>query len=215
MATAFGRDTPMLPEGPLAPPGHYRIRLSVGEKKLTQPLSLRMDPRVSTSTQDLLRQFEMETRIAAATEQTYVAFKQLEELRAQAKARLEEAKSAGGGSGGQGDALVAALQAFVRKAAALAGEKDSQETKPTFYLLNDQLADLFSVVDSADAAPTAQAQTGLEELQAQLASHMAAWQAFQRDDLPAVNAALRQAGLQPIELHAGATRNAAEGLLAQ
>jgi photosystem II stability/assembly factor-like uncharacterized protein len=40
-------------EAPWAPPGEYTVRLTVDEKQLTQPLSLRLDPRVTTPAADL------------------------------------------------------------------------------------------------------------------------------------------------------------------
>jgi len=38
---------------PWAPPGEYTVRLTVGGEQFTQPLSLRLDPRVETSAGDL------------------------------------------------------------------------------------------------------------------------------------------------------------------
>src|SRR5262249_6549867 len=46
------------PIGPLAPPGKYSVRLTVGGQTYSAPLELGMDPRVKTSSGDLLKQFD-------------------------------------------------------------------------------------------------------------------------------------------------------------
>ncbi len=43
--------------GPLAPPGTYQVRLTVGDQTLTQPFTLVKDPRVTASDADLQTQF--------------------------------------------------------------------------------------------------------------------------------------------------------------
>ncbi|MBV8818772.1 MAG: glycoside hydrolase, partial [Acidobacteriaceae bacterium] len=63
MAASFGEDTPMLPQGPMVVPGKYEVRLTVDGKAVTQPLTVVMDPRVKTSTADLVKQFDFGMRI--------------------------------------------------------------------------------------------------------------------------------------------------------
>ena len=62
---ALPGDTPALPLGPQVVPGAYQVRLSVGERVLTQPLVVRMDPRVKTSARDLSALFSLERQISA------------------------------------------------------------------------------------------------------------------------------------------------------
>jgi hypothetical protein len=47
-----GRTYPRV-DAPWAPPGEYTVRLTVGGQAFTQPLSLRLDPRVTTPAEDL------------------------------------------------------------------------------------------------------------------------------------------------------------------
>jgi hypothetical protein len=49
-----GRTYPRV-DSPWAPPGEYTVRLTVGGQEFTQPLSLRLDPRVTTPASDLAR----------------------------------------------------------------------------------------------------------------------------------------------------------------
>jgi hypothetical protein len=66
--TAVLQKTAPQPTGPWALPGDYSIVLTAGGKSFTQPLTVKMDPRVKISAADLAKQFELsktlyETRI--------------------------------------------------------------------------------------------------------------------------------------------------------
>jgi photosystem II stability/assembly factor-like uncharacterized protein len=64
--SAIYHDTPRYPLGAAVLPGQYKVVLTVGGKSYTQPLGVRMDPRVKTSPEDLRRQFELDRKIADA-----------------------------------------------------------------------------------------------------------------------------------------------------
>lgn len=55
--------TPAEPRGPVAVPGEYLVRLTVDGSAYTQPLTVRMDPRVQTPPAALRQQFELSMRI--------------------------------------------------------------------------------------------------------------------------------------------------------
>ncbi|MBS1714985.1 MAG: glycoside hydrolase [Armatimonadetes bacterium] len=59
--TAVLRDTPFGATGPWAPIGTYTVRLTVDGASVEQPLTLRLDPRVTTSPEGLTVQSEMLT----------------------------------------------------------------------------------------------------------------------------------------------------------
>jgi hypothetical protein len=61
-------DTPKEPRGPWAPPGKYTVRLTAGGHTVTQPLWVRMDPRVKTSAGALAEQFQRSLKLADALE---------------------------------------------------------------------------------------------------------------------------------------------------
>ena len=63
-------DTPREPRGPWAVPGTYTVRLTVDGRTLTQPLRLKMDPRVRTSPEDLGAQIERSLDVARAMART-------------------------------------------------------------------------------------------------------------------------------------------------
>ena len=68
--SAIYEDTWREPRGPVALPGRYELRLTVDGRTLTQPLTVRMDPRVRTTPVALARQFAAATRLAAAMRRT-------------------------------------------------------------------------------------------------------------------------------------------------
>jgi hypothetical protein len=63
---AVYRNTARRPEGVWAHPGQYTVRLTVDGKSLTQPLRLKMDPRVKTTPAALLQQFTLSKRLSDA-----------------------------------------------------------------------------------------------------------------------------------------------------
>jgi photosystem II stability/assembly factor-like uncharacterized protein len=62
--SAIYRDTPRYPVGVLVMPGEYSMKLTVNGKSYTQPLTVKMDPRVKTPLAGLLQQFTLAQRIA-------------------------------------------------------------------------------------------------------------------------------------------------------
>ena len=63
--SAIYGDTPREPMGPIALPGAYTVRLSVAGKSFSQPLTLKMDPRVKTSPAALALQFQLASKIVS------------------------------------------------------------------------------------------------------------------------------------------------------
>ena len=59
-------NTPREPRGPWAPPGRYTVRLTAGGRTVSQPLVVRMDPRVKTPAAGLARQFALSARLTDA-----------------------------------------------------------------------------------------------------------------------------------------------------
>jgi photosystem II stability/assembly factor-like uncharacterized protein len=71
--SATYRDTPLEPLGVLAVPGAYMVKLTVNGASITQPLTLKMDPRASITTVGLQQQFALATRIASMMNRTFDA----------------------------------------------------------------------------------------------------------------------------------------------
>jgi hypothetical protein len=69
--SAAYRDTPLEPLGVLAVPGTYTVKLTVNGTTLTQPLTLKMDPRASITPLGLQQQFTLATQVAGMMNRTY------------------------------------------------------------------------------------------------------------------------------------------------
>ncbi len=68
--------TPRQPQGPLAPPGRYTVKLSVAGRTYTVPLTVKMDPRVRVSGAALERQFQLSMRLATMMSRSAAALLQ-------------------------------------------------------------------------------------------------------------------------------------------
>jgi len=69
------------PTGPWAAPGSYIVRLTANGRSSTQPLTIKMDPRVKATQAELMRQFELASRLAARLGEVSSAMQQAGELR--------------------------------------------------------------------------------------------------------------------------------------
>ena len=63
---AIYMNTPREPRGPWVMPGTFAVKLTANGRTVTQPLVMRMDPRVKTPLAGLARQFALSTQLSAA-----------------------------------------------------------------------------------------------------------------------------------------------------
>jgi photosystem II stability/assembly factor-like uncharacterized protein len=197
IAAAFGEDAIMVPEGPLAPPGLYQVRLTVAGRSYTAPLGLKMDPRVRVPAPALSHQFALEMKIVEAVNQSYDAVQPLRALRTQLKdlqTKLINDASA--------KPLLDAVNSLDQNAAELLAVE--QTYPPTGIVsvasLNGALGSLLSLVEGADAAPTMQAASAFVTYRRLLDQQLVKWRGLKEKDLPALNTLLRQRQLPPIKI---------------
>src|SRR5437762_1702216 len=79
------------PSGPLAVPGNYIVKLTANGKSSTQPLTIKLDPRVKTPQDALVQQFGLASRLAARLGEVSLALEQVGDLRKQIEARKKDA----------------------------------------------------------------------------------------------------------------------------
>ncbi|MFY9561192.1 MAG: glycoside hydrolase [Terriglobales bacterium] len=196
--SAIFHDTPRYPLGAAVVPGQYNISLTVEGKALTQPLHLRMDPRVKTSPEDLRRQFDLDRKIADALHRDYEAVQQVRTLRSQLKS-LTERKP--------GPEITRTVSDLEAKAAVLEGNEGGYGTSflttpegRSLARLNTGLSSVLSALDSTDAAPTTQQSAMFAELEKALGEQLSSWERIKSKDVADLNAQLKQAGLPAIDL---------------
>jgi photosystem II stability/assembly factor-like uncharacterized protein len=195
--SAILHDTPQYPLGGWAMPGKYTVKLMVEGKSYTQPLTIKMDPRIKTSEADLHKQFEMEAGAVEGMNESYEARRQVQSLRTQLKDRAGKATGA----------LADSLGALEKQAAELEGASQSSffgiptSGKPSenFSTLNQHFAALLAVADSADVAPTTQASAAYLEIEDAFEKLVDRWKKIQSTDLPALNSALKKLHLQEVD----------------
>jgi photosystem II stability/assembly factor-like uncharacterized protein len=196
--SAIAHNTPQYPLGAWAMPGNYVLKLTINGKTYTKPLVVKMDPRITTSQTDLRKQFEIETAAAQGMGQSYHALKRVRSLRTQLKDRAEKAsKSSVADSIGTLDTQLAELEGAVKNS--FFGLPPNGKEPENLTTLNQHFSALLTVVDSADAAPTTQATALAHELQDALSDLVIRCKKLEQDDVPALNASLKRAGLTPID----------------
>ncbi len=112
------------PAGPLAVPGNYTVKLTANGKSSTQPLTIKLDPRVKTPQDALVRQFGLASTLAARLGEVSMALQQVGELRKQVDERKKEASG--------NTELLTALQGLEKKMEAGGGAHWSLDRRGQF-----------------------------------------------------------------------------------
>ena len=81
--------------GPLAPPGSYRVDLTVDGRTYSQPFKLVKDPRLTYTDAELEEQFQFMKRVSDRLEQTMATVRKIRELRKRAEDLVGQAKKQG------------------------------------------------------------------------------------------------------------------------
>ncbi|MHB1225619.1 MAG: WD40/YVTN/BNR-like repeat-containing protein, partial [Gemmatimonadaceae bacterium] len=155
--SAIPANTPRNPRGPLVTPGSYTVRLTVDGQATTQPLTVRMDPRVRATPAVLAHLLERSLAVRAALDSTDAALRDIAERRA----AIATARS------GAAAARLATLDSLDRRLAALAGSAGGRGAPAggpeTLARGQGQLATLYNLLQEADVAPTTQLEEAITE----------------------------------------------------
>jgi len=194
--SAIVHDTPRLPVGPAVMPGMYSVKLDVAGQTYTQPLEIKMDPRIIAPVDQLDQQFRLASRICEAMNASFASLGQVRAVRAQLR-DLEHQASKG--------EVADAIRALEEKVAPFEGAVPGfgqAAHQDSFAQLNGQFGQLLAVVDGADAAPTQTAQDTTGDLQRALTGLENQWDDVKARDIPALDDQLRRANLPIINLTA-------------
>jgi photosystem II stability/assembly factor-like uncharacterized protein len=193
---AVPHNTVPQPSGPWVMPGQYTAVLTVDGKSYSQPLTVKMDPRVKTAIAGLHQQFFVSDEIYQRMLTLGPATEQATELRKQLQERQGKAQPQ--------SAAATAITNLSNRLNAVLGSQTRRPSPPsevpTLALLRAKYMALFGVLREADDAPTSQATAGFSEIEKQLPPLMQQWQQIKNTDLPAVNQQLKNANLPAIKL---------------
>jgi len=203
--------------GPLAPPGTYQVRLTVGDASLIQSFDIRKDPRVAASDDDLGAQFALALQIRDKLSETNDAIMQIRELRAQAdgweqRARQQSAPVADAPSRRQSadsSVIIEAAKRLKEELASVEEElvqtrwKSSRDALTAPSKLNVKLGTLLGVVTGADSAPTKQSSEVFASVSERLDQQLERLDTVFGRDVPRFNALVREQELPALTVPEG------------
>src|SRR5580700_6241492 len=192
--SAIPGDTPRYPLGPTVLPGSYTARLTANGKSYTANFTVKMDPRVKTSTAGLDQKFQLEMRLASLLSKTSKAVMQAGSIREPLQKLSEQA------TGPTKDSV----QAFQTKLTAVLGAPSGFFAPPsaevTLVQVNGQVTVLYGQVWQADAEPTTAQSEAMKVIERDASDVMKRWDALKTTDLSVLNRALHAANLPEIQI---------------
>jgi hypothetical protein len=186
--------------GPMAVPGTYQVKLTVGGKSYTAPLEIKADPRVTASAADLQKQFDLLLKIRDRVSEAHDTINEIRAARTQMQALRRQLDQR------QHKEILDAITALdkamtpIEEKLLQVKSRSSQDPLNFPVMLNDQLMGLGSVVDSADVAPTKQAYERYDDLVGQLNPLVAGWKKLKDADLAAINDRIQKANIPRISV---------------
>ena len=144
---AVPHDTPAEPQGPWVVPGEYRVRLTVEGRSLEQPLTIRMDPRVTLDRAGLQALHDLSCRVLRVWRADSLAMASFRRWRA---------------SAASDSVRIRAIDAVLTGARGARGG--------TLQSVADRALRLYSSLEASDQAPTAVQREAAERLEADLAA---------------------------------------------
>jgi hypothetical protein len=190
---------------PWVSPGTYTATLTAGGKSYSQPITVKQDPRVKTPPAVMQQVYALTDALYFGAVEAQAAAAEISAMREQA-AKIQA----------QGQAAEA-LAAFVKKAAALEGQRPAAgagggrgaggggrgelpvpAAADSLWAVSAALAGQMNAMQAADVAPTATTLAAVTAALSAADSVMARSASLKSVDLPALNATLKAAGLPPI-----------------
>ena len=197
--------TPTSPEGILAPPGTYTVKLTVNGKAYTEQVTVTNDPRSPTTAADARAQGALLRKLNVGVKTAWDAYQQVVTMRSALTAAMpsdstSEAAQAigafrakidtvggngGGGRGGSG------------------GRGGGRTPPPNFFALHGRLLGMINAQDNGDLAPTDATLQGAAAGCRDLGKAVASWQSINAKDVAALNTVLSKAGAKAVPAAAG------------
>jgi len=188
--SAVNRDTPPSPTSPWVVPGEYTVVLTAGSKSYTQPLTVKMDPRVKMSQAELEQQLTFSQQLCdvrAGLEPIGKIFdslvEQLTKLRNQSLPKNVEEK-------------MNALNSTLKE---LGPPNPRPGQTPSLHAL-DSAKDLFQTIQGVDAAPTDRVKAAVNDVRAQAYVLTKRWKEIEMQEVAALDRELQAAGLARLNL---------------
>lgn len=173
--SAVPHRTPLTPQGPLVVPGTYTVRLSADGHTESQPITVRMDPRVHTPANELqalhAAQVQLAQTVDAVSKADLVAHSVQEQLDDPANASTKE------------------LTPFASDLkSVLSGDlPETADHAPGLDDVTAEATQLFAELDQTDSAPTEALLSASDSVQREAKESLAVWQQFNKIRIPEIN----------------------------
>ncbi len=184
--------------GPVAVPGRYKVRLRSGEVEQTREFEIGIDPRLrgQVTTAQLQERFDLALRIRDRVSEANEAVLRIREIRTAIDRRLEQTDDRG--ITRQAETVKNRLGAVEQEIYQVRNQS-SQDPLNFPIKLNNKLAALMGVVESAEAPPTAQSYAVFDDLSGKIQEQLDRLEAVVSTDLARLNELLAAKGLEEVK----------------
>jgi len=172
---------------PWVMPGNYTVRLKVNNETFSQPLIIKMDPRVKTSATDLQKQHDLSMFCYEGRLQIMEISKQTVSIHNQIKELLSKTK---------GD-LHASLSSLDEKIINVENAKTIDKSK-SFSQVNGSFSSLFGRLQESDMPPTSTIVESVRTSKKDFEQLEDVWLKIKTSNIPLINIELKKAGLPGI-----------------
>ena len=176
--SAIYANTAPAPTSPWVIPGTYKVTLTVGDKTYSQPLIVKMDPRVKTTKAALELQFELSMDCYKDKQQALTILQDIAYLQSQLKVLIPKSNNE----------LKLSLNG-------LYDQLDSLDKK--LSSANNNLSDNFHVLQDADMPVTTQANNNTRQILLIISQLQQKWRSIS-NNLAGINSRLKDTDLQPL-----------------
>ncbi|HEY2163769.1 MAG TPA: hypothetical protein VGH04_07265, partial [Gemmatimonadaceae bacterium] len=197
-------ETPASPEGPLALPGTYTLKLTMDGKSYSQTVNVKNDPRSPATAGDLRAQHDLQMKLYDGIKTAYAGYEQVSATRT-ALAAIQKSNPP------PPPDVAAAIAALDTRLVAAAGAQPGQRGRgagagnpgptpepPAFATINGTMVRQLETLDSGDMAPTDPQRAAFFVVCNELHGRIASWAALNGKEIVALNALLAKNNLAQV-----------------
>ena len=189
--------------GPLAPPGSYQVRVTADDHTETQAFAIRRETQLlkDVTDQDLREEFDLAIKVRDKASQANEAVLLVRGIKAQIEDRKSKLDAKSAAVGKALDDFAAALSAIEREIYQVKLQS-SQDPLNFPIKLNNKIAALQGVIESADVRPTEAAYSVFRTLSNGLDEQLGNLDTRVKGQTPTLNQQLQRLKLEPIKAEA-------------
>jgi hypothetical protein len=187
--SAIYQNTEPRQTAPWVMPGNYIVKLTVTQKTYTQPLIVKMDPRVKTPANNLQIQSDLSFICYKGLKEIMSILNEITNLHSQLRPLLSKAPGELVSSLNQAEELLGKMETTAR------GSQD-----PSFTGFENAFSVLLETLQETDMPPTSQAIKTVAETNTNYTKLRSTWNTFKTKQLPELNKQLEAAGMMKIKL---------------